>query len=173
MSNATAARVTPNRRRAVDRLPVTEAKQVRADQAREFETRRKGVISRTVTKVASFFKAIGSSIKQTAVKMATAIKKTPLHVVRAPLWFVVDGVQHAIIFVRKHWGELFAGVVFGIAMFIAPITTLMAAVFVAASYALAKSDSAFARFVSHVFFRAGVEMFANGLVVAVDNRRRR
>lgn len=163
MSNATAARsVTPNRRRAMDRLPVHEQRRIRAEQAQKFEESRKSLVKRVALKVGRFFK-----------KAVAQVKAAPGRTLRAPLWFVVDNVARAYLFAKKHWPEFLAGALFAGALYIAPATTFVAAVFIAASYAIARVDSPFARFVAHVFFRAGVETFAEGLAYAVVNRDRR
>lgn len=170
MSSATAARpVTPNRRRAMDRLPVQEQRRIRVEQAQKFEQERKSFVKRVVLKVGRFFKKAAS----VPARVVARVKATPGHALRAPIWFVVDNAARAYLFARKRWAELLAGALFAAALCIAPATTLVAAIFVAASYAIARVDSPFARFVAHVFFRAGVEAFAEGLAFAVVFRDRR
>lgn len=174
MSTATAAQpVTPNRRRAMDRLPVNEQRRIRAEQAQKFEEKRKPLVKRVALKVGRFFKRVAKKVASVPARVAARVKAAPGRTFRAPLWFVVDNVARAYLFVRKHWPEFLAGTLFAGALYIAPATTLVAAVFIAASYAIARVDSPFARFVAHVFFRAGVETFAEGLAFAVVFRDRR
>lgn len=174
MSSVAAARpITPNRRRAVDRQPVNEQRRIRAEQARDFESSRKGAVKRAALKVGRFFKKMAKKVTTTTVRIVARVKASPMRALRAPLWFVVDNVSRAYLFARARWAEGVACGLFASALYIAPATTLVATVFVAGSYAIARVDSPFARFVSHVFFRAGIETFADGLAFAVVFRDRR
>jgi hypothetical protein len=151
MSTATAARpVTPNRRREVDRQPVNEQRRIRAEQARQFEVNQKNLIQRAALKVRGFFKKVVTKAKALVVAARPALSRAV-----------------------KHWPVALAGALYVGAVVIAPATTLVATTFIIASYAIARVDSPFARFVAHVFFRAGVETFAEGLAFAVIIRNRR
>ncbi len=143
--SATAARVSQKRRRAFDRLPVEEQRKQRVEEARAFETARKPLIKRATSKVVGFFKKAVALVKRAAVVVANVV--------------------------RAHWPHALAAVLFSVAVIVAPGTSLTAAAFVVAGYALARSESPFARFVAHVFFRTGVEIFAEGVVTAVGSRR--
>ena len=137
---------TARARSSFDRKPVEEQRAQRAADARAFEAARKPLVKRVTSKVVSFFK-----------KALTLVKRVPAAVVRLA---------------RAHWPHALAVTLFSAAVVVAPGTTLTAAAFIVAGYALARSESPFARFVAHVFFRTGVEIFAEGVVLAVDDRRR-
>lgn len=181
--STSAARVT-SRRAAMDRKPVHEQRRIRAEEARQFEEARKSLVKRVALKVGRFFKKVAAKVAATAARVATAPKRalvafahTPtgqrIAKMRTPVEFVADQARRVGRFFKKHWAEVLASTLFMGALVIAPATTLVAAVFIAASYAIARVDSPFARFVAHVFFRAGVETFAEGLAFAVVFRDRR
>lgn len=143
---------TARARSSFDRKPVPEQRAQRAADAHAFEVARKPIAKRVVSKIVGFFK-----------KTVPFFKKVVAVVSRAP--------QAVVRLAKAHWPHALAGSLFVAAVTIAPGTTLTAASFIVAGYALARSESPFARFVAHVFFRTGVEVFAQGVVLAIDNRR--